>query len=324
MDLLHYDNNNNNAKDSDKCQSHHNKHIKEIICGIVEEMARPNVSDIFPFLRVFDIQGAQARMTNHHAKLFAFFDGVIEGRMLLRTSDSKKFNDVLDSLIDLIEEESSQLSRHDIIHLFGDMFIGGLDTTSTILEWAMAELLHNPTKLVKVREELQHKLVNFGEIVEESHASSKFPYLCAILKETLRLHPPAPFLLPHKSNDDIELAGFMIPKGAQVGVNVWSIGRDSSIWTNPDLFEPERFLECDIDFKGKGGFELIPFGAGRRICPGLPLASRFMHFILASLLHHFDWKLPDDDLNQQDMNMDHKFEFTLRKAKSLCVIHIKV
>ena len=200
------------------------------------------------------------------------------------------------------------------------LFVAGIDTTSSTLVWAMAELLHNPIKLLKVREELQQVLGKNGQ-VEESH-TSKLPYLNAVVKETLRLHPPAPFLLPHKSNDDVELAGFTVPKNARILVNVWSIGRDPSIWTNPNLFEPERFLEREIDFKGKN-FELIPFGAGRRICPGLPLASRTIHFMLASLLHHFNWKLADE-IKPEDIDMNYNFGFTLHKAQPLRVVPIKV
>lgn len=161
--------------------------------------------------------------------------------------------------------------------------MAGIDTTSSTIEWAMAELLRNPEKLEIVRKELQQVLAK-GEQLEESHISN-LAYLQAVVKETFRLHPPTPMLLPHKSEVDIELCGFMVPKSAQILVNVWATGRDSSIWTNPNQFTPERFLESDIDFKGQD-FELIPFGAGRRVCPGLPLASRTLHVVLASLLYN--------------------------------------
>lgn len=113
----------------------------------------------------------------------------------------------------------------------------------------------------------------------------------------------------------------MVPKDAQILVNVWSIGRDSSIWTNRNLFEPERFLQSETDFQGRD-FELVPFGAGRRICPGLPLASRSIHYILASLLYHFDFKLAHE-LKPDDMNMSHMFGVTLHKAQPLRVVPIK-
>ena len=158
--------------------------------------------------------------------------------------------------------------------------MAGIDTTSSTIEWAMAELIHNPKKLEKVRKELQQVLGKGEQQLEESHIS-ELPFLRAVVKETLRLHPPAPLLVPHKSENDVELCGYMVPKNAQILVNEWAMGRDSSIWTNPNEFMPERFLESEIDFKDQY-FELILLGAGRRICPGLPLASRTMHIVLAS------------------------------------------
>jgi cytochrome P450 len=176
--------------------------------------------------------------------------------------------------------------------LYQDLFIAGIDTTSITVEWAMAELLNNPEKMAKIRDEVE-QVLGKDELGQELDIS-KFPFLQAVVKETFRLHPPAPFLVPHKAETDVELCGFTVPKNAQILVNVWAMGRDSSIWTNPNLFMPERFLEQDnIDFKGQD-FELIPFGAGRRICPGLPLASRMVHLMLARLVHDFNWKLADE------------------------------
>ncbi|XP_014522769.1 geraniol 8-hydroxylase-like, partial [Vigna radiata var. radiata] len=150
---------------------------------------------------------------------------------------------------------------------------------------------------------------------------SKLPYLQAVVKETLRLHPPAPMLVPHKSEVDVELCDFMVPKSSQILVNVWAMGRDSSIWPNPDEFKPERFLQSNLDFKGQD-FELIPFGAGRRICPGLPLASRTVPIVLASLLCKYNWKLKDGQ-KPQDMDISEKYGLTLHKAQPLLVIPIQ-
>ena len=129
-----------------------------------------------------------------------------------------------------------------------DFFVAGTDTTSDIIEWALAELLHNPETMVKAQRELQEVLGKDG-IVQESDIS-KFPYLQAIVKETFRLHPPAPLLVPHKVEIDVEICGFTVPKNSQVLINAWAIGRDPSIWSNPNAFVPESFLGCDIDVKG--------------------------------------------------------------------------
>lgn len=197
--------------------------------------------------------------------------------------------------------------------------MAGIDTTSSSIEWAMAELLRNPEKLERVRKEL-HQVLAKDEQLEESHIS-KLLYLQAVVKETFRLHPPIPMLVPHKSEVDVELCDYIVPKSAQILVNVWAMGRDSSIWTNPNEFTPERFLESDVDFKGQD-FELIPFGAGRRICPGLPLASRTIHIVLASLLYNYDWKLKHGQ-KPEEMDISEKYGITLNKAEPLLVIPIQ-
>ncbi|TXG46388.1 hypothetical protein EZV62_028116 [Acer yangbiense] len=233
---------------------------------------------------------------------------------------SKESKDLLDSLLNLADQEnSSQLSLTSIKHLLLDLFLAGIDTASSTIEWAMAELLHNPEKLTKAQTELR-QLLGKGRLVQESDIN-KLPYLQAVMKETLRLHPPTPFLLPHKAETEVEISSYVVPKAAQILVNVWAMGRDSSVWQNPTSFMPERFLESEIDVKGRD-FELIPFGAGRRICPGLPLAQRMVHLKLASLLCTFDWKLAND-MKPEDMDMTEKFGLTLHKSEPLLAIPIK-
>ena len=199
-----------------------------------------------------------------------------------------------------------------------DLFSAGTDTTSSTLQWAMAELLHNPEILSKAGEELR-QTIGRGNTVEESDIP-KLPYLQAIIKETFRLHPAVPLLLPRKAEADVEVKGFTVPKGAQVLVNAWAIGRDPSIWDNPNSFMPERFLGSEIDVRGHN-FELIPFGGGQRICPGLSLAIRMVHLMLGSLIHSFDWKL-EDGITPEDMNLEDKFGLTLDMAQPLQAIPI--
>ncbi|XP_030945785.1 geraniol 8-hydroxylase-like [Quercus lobata] len=166
----------------------------------------------------------------------------------------------------------------------------------------MAELLYNPEVLSKAKAELEQ--------------------IIAIVKETVRLHPPVPLLLPSKAGADVEIQGFIVPKGAQVLVNIWAIGRDASIWEKPNSFKPERFMGSEIDVKGRN-FELIPFGAGRRMCPGLPLALRILHLMLGSLIHTFGWKV-EGGLKPKDIYFEEKFGLTLQKAKPLRAIPIMV
>ena len=210
-------------------------------------------------------------------------------------------------------------SSHTI--LYQDLFVAGVDTTtSSTIEWAMAELLHNPEKIAKAGDELEKVLGKDGFVQELD--ISKFPFLQAIVKETFRLHPPGPFLVPHKAETVVEMCGFTVPKNAQILVNVWAMGRDPSIWTDPNIFLPERFLEHTTDFKGQD-FELIPFGAGRRICPGLPLANKMVHLMLASLVHCFHWRLADE-MKPEDINMSETFGITLHRSEPLRAIPIRL
>ncbi|KAK8599790.1 hypothetical protein V6N12_049663 [Hibiscus sabdariffa] len=136
------------------------------------------------------------------------------------------------------------------------------------------------------------------------------------------MHPTLPLLLPHKASTDANFCGFTVPKDSQVLVNVWAIGRDPSIWENPNKFMPERFLGSGIDVKGRN-FGLIPFGAGRRICPGLPLANRMLHLMLGSLLNAFDWKL-EGGISPSEINMEEKFGLSVQMAEPLQTIPVLV
>lgn len=201
-----------------------------------------------------------------------------------------------------------------------DIFTAGTDTSSRTIEWAMAELLQNPVRLAKVRNELA-SVIGPEREMEESDIG-RLPYLQAVIKETMRLHPPVPFLLPRRAQETVELGGYLIPEDAKLLVNIWAIGRDETTWPDPLKFFPERFLEKEIDFRGRD-FEFIPFGAGRRICPGLPLAYRMVHLMVGSLLHRFEWKLPEE-VGNCGVNMSEKFGVTLAMAQHLKAIAVPV
>ncbi|CAI8605177.1 unnamed protein product [Vicia faba] len=201
-----------------------------------------------------------------------------------------------------------------------NIFVAGTDTSTYTLEWAMAELMHNPEIMSKVQNELE-QVVGKGIPVEETDIA-KLPYMQAVIKETFRVHPPVPLLLPRKAETDVEIGDYIIPKDAQVLVNAWVIGRDPSKWENPNAFVPERFFNSEIDFKGHH-FELIPFGSGRRICPGLPLAIRMLPLMLGSLVNCFDWRL-EDGLNVDDLNKEDEYGITLEKSQPVRIVPIKL
>ncbi|PKI49555.1 hypothetical protein CRG98_030048 [Punica granatum] len=195
-----------------------------------------------------------------------------------------------------------------------DLVVAGVDTTPTAVEWAMAELLRHPEKMAKARAEIEQAL-GMDTKVRESDIP-RLHYLQAIVKEIARLY--SPFLLPHKADTEVDLCGFKIPKNTQIMVNMWAMGRDSSVWQDPDRFEPERFLDIEVDIRGTD-FELIPFGAGRRTCPGMLLGYRMLHLILGSLIQSFDWELGNGE-TPKTMDMSEKLGVTLNKAKPLYVI----
>lgn len=170
------------------------------------------------------------------------------------------------------------------------MFVGGSDTTATSMEWAMTELMRNQTTMKKVQEEVRTIVGKKPKIEMEDR--QKMKYLHCTIKESLRLHPPVPLLVPRESMQDVEIEGYHIPSKTIVFVNVWAIQRDPKSWENPNEFIPERFLESSIDYKGHD-FELIPFGSGRRKCPGISFAISSLECALANLLCWFDWKLSD-------------------------------
>ncbi|XP_042510830.1 geraniol 8-hydroxylase-like [Macadamia integrifolia] len=298
--------------------------IKAMVWGLMEEAGKPNLSDYFSVLRPLDLQGVRRRFRFYLTRLHKLFDDMIDQRLNSRVSLSSqktRNEDLLDVLLVHFQENTSEFGRSDMKSLLADIFGAGTDTTSTTLEWAMAELLHNPDSMAKVQLELRENLIE-GKPVEEADVS-KLPYLQAVVKETLRLHPPVPLLIPHRAETDVEICGFSVPKNAQVVINAWAISRDPSIWKNPTSFVPERFLgSSGIDVRGRD-FELIPFGAGRRICPGLLLALRMVHLMLASLLQSFNWKL-EGGMCAKEMDMADKFGITLQKAQPLRAIPLQL
>ncbi|KAL6337364.1 hypothetical protein AAG906_036678 [Vitis piasezkii] len=202
--------------------------------------------------------------------------------------EKRDFLDVLLECRDDEKEGPHEMSDNKVKIIVLEMFFAGSETTSSTLEWAMTELLRRPESMRKAQEELDRVVGPHGK-VEESDIDQLL-YLQAVVKETLRLHPPIPLLLPRNALQDTNFMGYFVPKNTQVFVNAWAIGRDPDAWKEPLSFKPERFLGSNLDYKGQN-FEFIPFGSGRRICIGISLANKLLPLALASLLHCFDWEL---------------------------------
>jgi len=175
--------------------------------------------------------------------------------------------------------------------------VGGTDTSYALMEWAMTELLHRPECLNRLQEEVRTICKGNSSVSEDDIKDMN--YLKAVIKETMRLHPPLPLMVPHESTQDVRLGDYHIPAGTQVMINAWAIGREAATW-GPDAekFRPERHLNSSVDFRGHN-FELIPFGAGRRICPAISFAVILIEVTLANLVHRYDWRLPEEYIEDQ-------------------------
>lgn len=291
------------------------KEFRELVAEITELLGRPNLSDFFPVLARFDLQGMGRQMRTLLERFDRIFEPIIDRRRKVGGGGAKDF---LEYMLGLEKEGDDAKTPFTMVHvkaLLMDMVVGGTETTSNTMEWALAEMMQKRETLRRVQEELD-QVVGMDSIVEESHIS-KLPYLGAVIKEVLRLHPALPLLVPHCPSSPCPVGGYTIPKGSRVFLNAWAIQRDPSLWEDPLEFKPERFLESNRkwDFSGND-FNYFPFGSGRRICAGIAMAERMVGYSLASLLHSFEWKLAEGT----KLDMEEKFGIVLKKAKPLVAI----
>lgn len=251
--------------------------LRGFLKGIIGAISAPNLVDFYPFLRVLDIHGLMKKHREFSMKIWEMWKPTVKER---RSSSELRHDDFLDSLI------SRGFDDDQINQLLEELFTAGIDTTTSTITRTMAELIATPQSLTKLKHEIDAAFDG-----QDSSTVENLPYLQACIKETLRLHPPAPLLLSHRAGETCQVMGYTIPKNARIMVNVWAIGRDPTVWDEPLDYRPERFLSSTVDFKGND-FELLPFGAGRRICPGLPMAVKIVPLILALLVYFFEWSCP--------------------------------
>lgn len=193
---------------------------------------------------------------------------------------------------------------------------GGTETVASAIEWAMTELMRNPEEMKRVQQELAD-VIGLDQRVKESDLD-KLPFFRCCIKETLRLHPPIPLLL-HETAEDAVIGGYSIPKQSRIMINAWAIGRDPNSWDDAQVFKPGRFLKEGVpDFKG-GNFEFIPFGSGRRSCPGMVLGLYALEMCVANLLHSFTWELPDG-MKPSELSTDDIFGLTAPRATRLVAV----
>ncbi|XP_073002237.1 cytochrome P450 84A1-like [Typha latifolia] len=315
-------------------QSHesHNEFI-----SILQEFSKLfgafNIGDFIPWLSSMDLQGINKRLKAARDALDRFIDKIIDEHMANPKVSDAVEADMVDEMLAFLGDDgdnnrggegedlqsSLRLSRDNIKAIIMDVMFGGTETVASAIEWAMSELMKSPHELKRVQQELLD-VVGLDRKLHESDLD-KLPYLKCVVKETLRLHPPIPLLL-HETADDCNVGGYCVPKKSRVMINVWAIGRDKCAWPDADSFKPSRFAAdgdaTGIDFKGNY-FELLPFGSGRRSCPGMQLGLYALEFAVAQLLHCFNWSLPDG-MKPSELDMSDVFGLTAPRAVRLWAV----
>nr|WMZ41142.1 cytochrome P450 family 71 subfamily D polypeptide 2 [Ipomoea batatas] len=266
----------------------------ELFEEILEALGEFEFADVFPSLKfLHGLCGNKNRMLQLHRKVDPILENIIkEHEKKLESGEllGGEGEDIIDVLVKLERNGGHQLPiTHDIIKAtILDVFIAGTETSSTTVLWAMSELMKNPGVLAKAQAEVREAFRGKEKLEEDDAIIEQLEYLKSVVKETLRCHPPAPLLAPRECREETVVCGYTISQGVRVLINVWAIGRDPQYWENPDSFIPGRFDNNSIDFMGNH-FEFLPFGGGRRICPGLALGLANTISPLAHLLYHFDW-----------------------------------
>ncbi|XP_039132378.1 cytochrome P450 71AP13-like [Dioscorea cayenensis subsp. rotundata] len=294
-----------------------------------------SLRDFFPSLEwINSVNGMKRRLKHTFMRFDVLFDEIIRDHLERKErikgnsnidddeqddkQDKMEAKDLVDVLLDVQNGTGLEmpLTMDNIKAVILDMFAAGTDTTFITLDWGMTELIMNPRVMKKAQEEVRSRVGNRKFVLESD--LPHLPYLKAVIKEIFRLHPPAPLLVPRESMEQVTIEGYQIPaknKSVHQCMGNW---KDPESWENPQVFEPERFMNTSIDFKGQD-FELIPFGAGRRGCPAITFGVVTIEIALAQLLHGFDWELPPG-IVAEDLDMKEAFGITMHRIQELVVV----
>ncbi|CAL4977145.1 unnamed protein product [Urochloa decumbens] len=292
-----------------------------------------NVGEWVPWLGWLDVQGFVRRMKEVHVLFDQFNEQILteHQKHKHRRRDGEGMDDdmdLVDVLLQLAEEgqeeespETTRLTRDGVKAFLLDIIGGGTETAAATMEWALVELLRHPAAMAAAAAELD-RVVGRERWATESDLPG-LPYVEAVVKETMRLHPVGPLLIPHHAREDTVVAGYDVPAGARLLVNMWAVGRDPASWPEePGAFRPERFLAGGgaegVDVRG-AHFQLLPFGAGRRMCPAHSLAMKEMVGAMANLVHGFSWRLPEG-VAPVDLSMEEFFGLNVSRKEPLVAV----
>lgn len=284
-----------------------------------------SIAELYPSIKLLNsMSGLRRKLEKMVKESDRMLDPIIDEH-ISKKRQGRAEEDLVDVLLkfhkDNLEDNTNSsfsLTTENIKAIILEIFGAGSETCYATTEWAMLELLKCPEAMERAQAEVRKVFQEKETVDEESLNHLKF--LKLVVKETLRLHPPVPLLVPRESIEHCQIHGYDIPCQTRVIVNVWAIARDPKYWTEPNTFKPERFDDSSVDYKGTN-FEFIPFGAGRRMCPGVALGMAAVELALAMLLYHFDWKLPIG-ITPENLDIDELFGITMRRKSELHVIPI--
>ncbi|QHO24268.1 hypothetical protein HN873_039790 [Arachis hypogaea] len=277
--------------------------IRKMVKDIMENAGKfNNISDFIWLFKNWDLHGKNKRVKEIRKRFDSMIERVIREHELAKKKMKEegdtggRVKDLLDILLDILEDNKKideiQLTKENIKALILDIFVAGTDTSATNIEWALAELINNPHVMEKARKEIDLITAN-NRLIQESDLTN-LPYLQAIVKETLRLHPVLPLIARQSTSEtSVNVCGYEIASKSLLFINLWSMGRNPKIWENPLEFRPERFIDDErqlSDLRGQN-FQLLPFGTGRRVCPGASLALLTVPATLAAMIQCFEWKV---------------------------------
>lgn len=276
--------------------------VEDIQWELLMNYADFSIFGFFPRLARLLLRGRYKTYMNLLKTQDEIFLPLIKSRRKLREEKAGELEYVsyTDSLMDLqVPGEDEKLQDYDILSLCSEFINAGADTTTTMLQWTMAHVVKYPEVQAKIYAEIREVLGEGREDVKEEDLH-KFTYLKAVILEVLRIHPPNTSLVPHAVTEDVEFCGYTIPKGTTVNIVTAIIGRDPTIWEDPMEFNPDRLLTGEKpkdDVTDLTAYRMLPFGAGRRMCPGNGLGRLLLEYFISNLILRFEWKPADGDVD---------------------------
>ncbi|KAF7836088.1 cytochrome P450 71D8-like [Senna tora] len=283
-----------------------------------------DLADLFPSLKLIHlITRMEYKLKKMLKKLDRILEKIVNEHKVrkIKAKEGKSESEEEDLVDVLLRVQQSgdlkiPVTDNNIKAVIWDIFTAGTDTSATVIEWAMSELMRNP----KVREKALAEIREVFKGKKTIHETDmeQLSYLKLVIKETMRLHTPLPLLFPRECREPCNIGGYFIPKKTKVIINAWALARDPNLWYDAESFIPERFHDTSLDFKGTN-FEYIPFGSGRRMCPGISFALPTVELPLAHLLYHFNWELPNG-MKPEDLDMTEHFGAAVGRKNHLYLI----